>query len=126
MKLIRTHKDLEVYKLAFDSAMEIFEITKSFPKEERYSLVDQIRRAAVSVTANIAEGSSRTSKKDQAHFTQLAYSSLMEVLSHFYIALDISYITKDTFAKIKNQSYDLSNLLNALRNSQLNKSTDEK
>jgi len=47
-------------------------------------------------------------------------------LSHFYIALDISYITKDTFVKIKNQSYDLSNLLNALRNSQLNKSTDEK
>ena len=52
---IRTHKDLKVYQLAFDAAMEIFEITKSFPKEERYSLVDQIRRSSRSVAANISE-----------------------------------------------------------------------
>jgi len=114
---------LVVWQKARDFVSFIYEITKSFPKEEKFGLTDQIRRAAVSITANIAEGSSRTSKKDQAHFTQLSYSSLMEVLSHFYIALDISYITKDTFVKIKNQSYDLSNLLNALRNSQLSKST---
>ncbi|MCK4277721.1 MAG: four helix bundle protein [Desulfurellaceae bacterium] len=117
---------LVVWQKARDFVSFIYEITKNFPKEEKYGLVDQIRRASVSIAANLAEGSSRTSKKDQAHFTQLAYSSLMEVLSHFYIALDISYITKDTFVKIKNQSYDLSNLLNALRNSQLNKSTNEK
>jgi len=52
---IKTHKDLEVYKLAFEAAMEIFEISKSFPKEERYSLTDQIRRSSRSVAANIAE-----------------------------------------------------------------------
>ena len=52
---IRTHRDLEVYKLAFDAAMRIFQLTKSFPKEERYSLVDQIRRSSRSVCANIGE-----------------------------------------------------------------------
>lgn len=52
---IKTHKDLEVYKLAFEAAMEIFEISKSFPKEERYSLTDQIRKSSRSVAANIAE-----------------------------------------------------------------------
>ena len=52
---IRTHKDLEVYKLAFEAAMEIFEISKTFPKEERYSLTDQIRRCSRSVATNIAE-----------------------------------------------------------------------
>lgn len=52
---IRTHKELEVYKMAFNAAMRIFELTKSFPKEEKYSLVDQIRRSSRSVCANIAE-----------------------------------------------------------------------
>lgn len=55
MELIRTHKDLKVYKLAFESAMGIFEMTKSFPKEEKYSLTDQIRRSSRSVSTNIVE-----------------------------------------------------------------------
>jgi four helix bundle protein len=55
MEIIKTHKELRVYKLSFELAMEIFELTKSFPKEERYSLTDQIRRSSRSVAANIAE-----------------------------------------------------------------------
>jgi len=55
MKLIKTHKDLDVYKLSFESAMEIFELSKSFPKEETYSLTDQIRRSSRSVAANLSE-----------------------------------------------------------------------
>lgn len=55
MKLIKSHRELDVYKMAFDAAMEIFQITKSFPNEEKYSLTDQIRRASRSVCANIAE-----------------------------------------------------------------------
>jgi len=57
-----------------------------FPKEEKYCLADQIRRAVISVASNLAEGSSRISVKDQAHFTNLAYSSLMEVLNQLYIS----------------------------------------
>ncbi|MGK7952976.1 MAG: four helix bundle protein [Xenococcaceae cyanobacterium] len=54
-KFINNHEDLEVYKIAFDAAMEIFELSKSFPKEEKYSLIDQIRRSSRSVCANLAE-----------------------------------------------------------------------
>ncbi|MCJ7747787.1 MAG: four helix bundle protein [Desulfobacterales bacterium] len=54
-KFIRTHRDLEVYRIAFDVAMQIFEASKSFPKEERYSLTDQVRRSSRSVCANLAE-----------------------------------------------------------------------
>jgi len=54
-KLVRTHRDLEVYRLAFDAAMEVFEVSKTFPKEERYSLTDQMRRSSRSVCSNLAE-----------------------------------------------------------------------
>jgi four helix bundle protein len=97
----------------------VYKITQKFPDYEKFGITNQIRRAALSVSANIAEGSSRTSFKDQAHFTQLAYSSLMEVLSHFCIALDLDFISKETFELLKPKIYDISNQLNALRSSQL-------
>lgn len=97
----------------------VYKITQKFPDYEKFGITNQIHRAAVSVSANIAEGSSRTSFKDQAHFTQLAYSSLMEVLSHFCIAFDLDFISKETFELLKLKIYDISNQLNALRSSQL-------
>ena len=93
----------------------VYKITQKFPDYEKFGVTNQIRRTALSVSANIAEGSSRTSFKDQAHFTQLAYSSLMEVLSHFCIALDLDFISKETFELLKPKIYDISNQLNALR-----------
>jgi len=70
---------LEVWQNARKLVTSIYSLTKEFPKEERFGLVDQLGRAVISVTANIAEGSSRLSAKDQAHFSNLAYGSLMEV-----------------------------------------------
>ncbi|HNW20871.1 MAG TPA: four helix bundle protein [Bacteroidales bacterium] len=110
---------LIVWQKAREFVVFVYDIVASFPKEERYGLIDQIRRAAISVVANIAEGSSRTSKKDKAHFTQMAYSSLIEILSHFYIAYDLNYINDELFTEVKNKIYDISNLLNALYNSQI-------
>ena len=100
---------------------EIYDITDLFPKEERFCIIDQLRRAAISISSNLAEGSSRTSSKDQAHFTNLAYSSLMEVLNQLYIADDLNYISKEKLADLKIKISEISNQLNALRNSQLNK-----
>lgn len=97
----------------------MYEITKKFPGEEKFGLVNQIRRASVSIAANIAEGTSRTSSKDQAHFTQMAYSSLMETLSHLYIALDLIYISEVEFNDSRAKIMDISNMLNALMNRQL-------
>jgi len=101
--------------------LSIYKITASFPKEEKYCLTDQIRRAVVSVASNIAEGSSRLSSKDQSHFTNLAYSSLMEVLNQLYIASDLNYISSELFSELKLKISEISNQLNALRKSQLNK-----
>ena len=111
---------LKVWQNSRQLTTAIYKITEDFPNEERYCLVDQIRRAVISVASNLAEGSSRISSKDQAHFTNLAYSSLMEVLNQLYIANDLNYITKETFTETKNKVSEISNQLNALRKSQLN------
>ena len=112
---------LHVWQEARVFTSKMYNITKTFPGEEKFGLVNQIRRASVSIAANLAEGSSRTSSKDQAHFTQMAYSSLMETLSHLYLALDMNYINKAEFNDAKANIMDISNMLNALRNKQLNR-----
>jgi four helix bundle protein len=111
---------LNVWKQARELTLKVYEITRSFPGDEKFGLVNQIRRSSVSVVANIAEGSSRTSSKDQAHFSQLAYSSLMETLSHFYIASDLNYISTEQFQLLRNTVQEISIKLNTLRKAQLN------
>jgi len=80
---------LMVWQKAREFVTYVYKTNSASPKEEKYCLTDQIRRASVSIAANVAKGSSRTSNKDWAYFTQLAYSSLIEVLSHFYITSDL-------------------------------------
>ena len=70
---------LEVWQLAKELILAIYNVSKRFPANEQYGLINQINRAVISVASNLAEGSSRISQKDQAHFSQLAYGSLMEV-----------------------------------------------
>jgi four helix bundle protein len=112
---------LDVWQNARKMTAQIYKITNKFPENEKYGLVSQIRRASVSIAANIAEGSARTSSKDQAYFTQIAYSSMIELLNHFYIASDLNYINNDEFKTIREYIEKISNQLNALRKSQLNR-----
>ncbi|MFN0293165.1 four helix bundle protein [Pedobacter helvus] len=79
MNYTYTFEKLEVWQLSRSFVKELYEITKSFPKDEQYGLTSQIRRAAVSISSNIAEVSSRLTTKDKAHFTMIAFSSTMEV-----------------------------------------------
>lgn len=109
---------LDVWQKSRVFVSDIYLISKQFPDEEKFGLTNQVRRAAVSVSANIAEGVSRISKKDQANFSQLSFSSLMEVLSHLYIALDQGYIKQDDMASLKKQIVQLSKMLSGLRKSQ--------
>jgi four helix bundle protein len=111
---------LEIWKDSRKLVYMIYEISKEFPSHELYSLGNQTRRSAVSVMANIAEGASRVSKKDFAHFLQIAYSSLMEVLSHCYLAFDLKYINEENLSEIKSNIYRISNKINALYRSQIN------
>ena len=72
---------LEVWKLSKDLVKEVYLITNNFPNEEKFNIVSQIRRAVISIPTNLSEGSSRSTRKDQANFTTISFSSLMEVLN---------------------------------------------
>ncbi len=90
-KFMRDYKKIEAWKLADDLAVRVYEITRGFPKEELYGLTSQLRRAAVSVPANIAEGSARGSKKDYLHFLYIARASLTEVQYLLHLAGRLGY-----------------------------------
>ena len=80
---------------------KIYELLKKFPWEEQFALCDQLRRAVISIPSNIAEGSGRNSQKDQAHFYNIAYGSLLEVFSQLDIACDLGYISKEEFNQLE-------------------------
>lgn len=110
---------LEVWQLARKLATEIYKTTQSFPQEEKYSLVSQIRRAAVSVSANIAEGTTRQTAKDQAYFTTVSFSSLMELFNHLVISSDLGYVKVDELADYRRLTQQLSVKLSNLKASQV-------
>ncbi len=97
----------------------IYKFTSSFPETERFGLVSQMRRSCISVSSNIAEGTSRSSYKDQAHFSQIAYSSLMELLSQVILSSDLEYLNKEQELQLRELIENLSRQINALRKSQL-------
>jgi len=97
----------------------IYSMTSRFPKGEAFNLTSQMQRASVSVATNLAEGTARTSPKDQAHFTQIAYSSLMETACLTILAADQAYITEADLAGHRKEIAGLSNQLNALHRSQI-------
>lgn len=106
---------LEVWKDAKALTVFLYRLTKAFPEDEKYGLVKQIRRALISVSSNLAEGSGRTGKKDQAHFYQMAYGSLMEVLSQVLISVELGYISPENESEIRSQIIKISNKINSLR-----------
>jgi four helix bundle protein len=99
----------------------IYRETKSFPVDEKYGLTQQIRRAAMSVCANIAEGSTRSTPKDQAHFTTIAYGSLIELLNHLIIANELTYLEIKLFQTLRHSIEILSVKLSNLKKSQLSR-----
>lgn len=96
MSYLFSFEKLEVWKLSRALVTEIYRLMKKSPSDERFELTSQLQRAVVSVASNIAEGSSRQTEKDQAFFSQLAYSSLMEVLSQIILVCDLKLITSTT------------------------------
>lgn len=110
---------LGVWNDSLDFVKEIYELTNKFPKEELYGLSSQLRRAAISISSNIAEGSTRKSLKDQARYTEIAFGSLIETLNQLIIANKLEYITIDKLEARRNQIEKISRQLNALKNSQL-------
>lgn len=112
---------LEVWQLSSELVGMIYQITIDFPSEEKYGLTSQIRRSAISVPSNLAEGSTRITNKDQAKFTSIAYSSLMELLNQLIIATDLEFLDTTRYSKLRIKIEEISNKLNALRKAQLTK-----
>ncbi len=112
---------LDVWQLSRKLTKNIYKISSEFPSEEKFGLVSQIRRASISVTSNIAEGSSRKSGKEQARFSEIAFGSLMEVLSQLIAAKDLEFISEEEINNQRPLIEEIGNKLNKLRQSQLKK-----
>ena len=109
---------LEVWQLARKFFKQAYELIDTFPSSERFNLVDQIRRAATSITLNLAEMTSRSSYKEQAHYSEIAYGSTVEVYCAFLLSYDLGYINEQQLEELKERISELSNKINALKNSQ--------
>lgn len=112
---------LEVWQLSRTLSLKIYHCTKSFPDDEKFGLVSQLRRAVISVESNLAEGSGRISGKEQARFSEIAYASLMEVMCQMTLAVDLGFLTEDELIITRPLISDISNKINSLRKSQLSK-----
>lgn len=108
---------LAVWQEARELVVECYSLVSKFPKEEKYALGDQIRRAVVSIASNIAEGSGRVSLKEKMHFIEIAYGSLMEVYCQLQIASDLKFINETGFENIKPRFSLISSMLTGLRSS---------
>jgi four helix bundle protein len=114
-------ENLEVWKDVKLLTKDIYILTNNFPDSERFGLISQIRRATISVSSNIAEGSARMSKKDQAHFYHIAFSSLMEVLSQLLISVELEYVKESDVEKLREKLSSIGYKINALRKATLNR-----
>nr|WP_288281584.1 four helix bundle protein [uncultured Prevotella sp.] len=117
MNTIFGFENLAAYQRAMDLVDKVYDIMKGFPTEERYALCDQLRRAVVSVPSNIAEGLGRISNKEQVHFIEISYGSLMEVYCQLSIAKRRHYITEDQFRDLAESIEAIARPLSGLRNS---------
>ncbi|MBY5956621.1 four helix bundle protein [Membranicola marinus] len=106
---------LDAWKEAKGINIQIYKITTEFPDVEKYGLVSQMRRSAISVCSNLAEGSSRRTKKDQGHFYTMAYSSLMELLNQCIISEELSFLKNDAYLEIRKNIESTSKKIYALR-----------
>lgn len=111
-------ENLDVWNETRRLIKAIYKLSSSFPQEEKFGITSQIRRATISISSNIAEGSSRKSFKDQARFTVIAYGSLMEVLSLLILASDLNFVDPKNLGEVRLMIEDISSKLSKLRESQ--------
>ena len=111
------YRKLIAYQKAKEVVKRTYILQRKFPVEEQYAICNQLRRASVSITSNIAEGINRYSVKEKAHFIEMAYGSLMEVSSQLEIAEDLGYITTEDRMSMDELIKEVARLLSGLQNS---------
>lgn len=115
---VYSFEKLECWQHARQMAEWTYLATKEFPQEEKFGLVSQMRRAAISVASNIAEGTSRKTSKDQAHFSTIAYSSTIELLNDLIITQDLNFLSKELHEQGRELIERQTLLISGLRKSQ--------
>jgi len=114
IKVVRTFRDLVVWQKAMDSVTEIYRVTQKFPKEEIFGLISQLRRAAVSVPSNIAEGQGRLTEKEFRQFLGNARGSLAEVETQIIIAKNLGFLDDPDFDNLSTMIAEVGRVLNGL------------
>jgi four helix bundle protein len=112
--LNKPHKKLDVWKKAIDLVQKIYDLTKTFPKNEDYSLTNQMRRAAISVPSNISEGAARQTKKEFIQFLHTAQGSLSELDTQLEIAIRLGYLKEDRLSEVSLLTNDIDKMLTGL------------
>src|SRR5690606_34120485 len=123
---IYSFEKLDVYQNALDLSMDIRNVLSGFPKEEQFDLSRPLKRSVDSIHANIAEGSGRSSNVDQADFTNMAFGSAMEAISHLNLAKKVKYTNEEVYNSIREKLDKVINQLNSLYKWQLNTSNNLK
>src|SRR3989344_5824058 len=113
-KMIRSYKDLIVWQKAFKLALNVYEVTKKFPKEEVYGLTSQMRRCAISIPSNIAEGYARHRRLEYIQFLQIAFASGAELETQLLIAKEIGFIKENDSKSLSTQLDEVMKMLNSL------------
>lgn len=108
-------EELEIWKASNIYIKNIYSLTKKFPKEEIFALVSQLRRSASSISANIAEGSGSSSKKDFSHYLDISIKSIFETVSHLYLAKEQKYITERDRINLYEQAEILVKRINSFK-----------
>ena len=115
--MVYSFEKLNVWMKARDFAVAIYKATAKFPADEKFGLVSQLRRASISIASNIAEGSSRKSKKDQNRFYTMAFSSALEVLNQLIISRELNFIDDDIYQSLRGEIEQMTAMLNSLHSS---------
>ena len=111
---IKSFKDLHAWKEGHTLVLQVYELTKKFPRSEAFGLTNQMQRCAVSITSNIAEGFSRNSNKEKLQFYAIAQGSVTELQSQLSLAKDVGYITEEQFKQTDGQSVRVHKIINGL------------
>lgn len=112
---VQSHRDLRVWEMAMDLAVDVYKLTSSFPSNEIYRLTSQLTRAAASVPANIVEGNARGSRRDYANFVAIAKGSLMETETFLTLASRLNYVSEEKTRLVFALITDISKMLTSLR-----------
>lgn len=111
---MRPHEQLDVWRKAVDFAVDVYKVTESFPADERFGLISQIRRASVSIAANIAEGAGRRSDKEFLNFLSMSQGSASEVETELLIAFRLGNVSENAFKGLMSRTDEIGRMITGL------------